>query len=210
MYNFHTYMFKNVIESYKKHHWLVLYQHLFISPVQLYMYHTGCLMFIDNLDKKIIQHLSKGTNSYQELAKLCNITRNTVYRRINSLEHRGIIKNTLGYTINLDQLDITPIIFGAKVPTIDMDRTFNLLAAHKNVRLLWRTYGDHNTTLIAYCPRGEEGEVIQSIKAIFESVNVINVDVSTGFVWEKMEFAPYGGYDIEFEAKRVDIIEKRV
>lgn len=46
---------------------------------------------IDDLDKKILQNLSVGVESYQQLAKTCNITRNKLYRRIASLENRGII-----------------------------------------------------------------------------------------------------------------------
>jgi DNA-binding Lrp family transcriptional regulator len=166
-------------------------------------------MILDALDKKILQNLSTGTNSYEQLARTCNVTRNTIYRRITTLEKKGIIKNTIRCNINFDQLDITPIIIGAKVPVVDLDRTLNLLAAHKNVRFLWRTYGGFNVSLVAFCPKGQEGESIQSIKAIFESVNVMAVNVSTGFVWEKMEFAPFDEEPV-FAAAMVDIVEKRV
>jgi DNA-binding Lrp family transcriptional regulator len=165
-------------------------------------------MHLDDLDKKIVQHLSSGTSSYEQLAHLCGVTRNTIYRRITSLENKGIIKNTLRYAINLDQLDITPIIFGAKVPVIELDRTVNLLASHKNVRILWRTYGEYNVSFVAFCSKGEEGELIQSIKAIFESVNIMNVKVSTGFVWEKMELTPFNE-EPTFQTEITNTIEKR-
>ncbi|MCW4025465.1 MAG: Lrp/AsnC family transcriptional regulator [Candidatus Bathyarchaeota archaeon] len=165
-------------------------------------------MNLDTIDKKIIQHLSAGTNSYEQLAKQCGVTRNTIYRRITALENKGIIKNTIRCTVNFDHLDITPIIFGAKVPINELDKTLNLLTAHKNVRFLWRTYGQHTVALVAFCTKGNEGELIQSINAIFESLNVNDVSVSTGFVWEKMDFAPFNE-EISIEAI-ANIIEERV
>ncbi|MGD0645783.1 MAG: hypothetical protein ABSA75_12835 [Candidatus Bathyarchaeia archaeon] len=33
---------------------------------------------LDYLDRKIIQYLSSGINSYEELARICGVTRNTV------------------------------------------------------------------------------------------------------------------------------------
>lgn len=65
-------------------------------------------MSVDDLDKKLLQYLSTGTNSYVELARVCKVTRNTIYRRIASLENKGIIKNTIRCIINLDQIDIAP------------------------------------------------------------------------------------------------------
>ena len=44
------------------------------------------MMAPNYLDRKIIQYLSTGINSYQELARICGVTRNTVYRRIAPLK----------------------------------------------------------------------------------------------------------------------------
>jgi DNA-binding Lrp family transcriptional regulator len=163
---------------------------------------------LDALDKLIIQHLSTGINSYEQLAQTCGVTRNTIYRRINFLENNGIIKNTIKCTLNFEQLGITPVIIGAEVPIIDLDRTLNLLSAHRNVRFLWRTYGEFTVSLVAFCQKGQEGELIQSIRAIFESINIMNIKVSTGFVWEKMEFSPFER-EPAFESAYSNVIEKR-
>ena len=165
-------------------------------------------MALDDLDKKILQHLSTGISSYEELARACDVTRNTVYRRIASLENKGIIKNTVRCIVNFDQLDITPVIIEAVVPVAEQDRVFNLLTENANVRFLWRTFGDHNVALVAFCPRGDEGALIQEIKAILESLNVTNLTVSTGFVWEKMELSPFS-QETEIEKKIALAIERR-
>jgi len=137
---------------------------------------------------------------------LCRVTRNTVYRRIASLENRGIIKNTIRCIINLDQIEITPICIGVTIAQNDQDKAFNLLAAHKNVKLLWRTFGDHNIALLALCPKGKEGEVINSIKAILEELNVSQMCVSVGFMWEKTDFTPFEDQE-GIEEKITQIIE---
>jgi DNA-binding Lrp family transcriptional regulator len=149
------------------------------------------LTTFDDLDKKIIQCLSVGTSSYEELAKQCNVTRNTVYRRISALEDKGIIKNTLHCIVNLDQLDITTVTINVKVPQSNQDKAITLLAINKNVRLLWRTYGDHNLILVAFCCRGKEGEVIQELKSLLEELNAESICVSVGYVWEKMSLSPF-------------------
>ena len=157
---------------------------------------------------RLLQQLSAGASSYAELARLCHVTRNTVYRRIASLETRGIIKNTISCIINLDQIDITPVCIGVTIAQADQDKAFNLLAAHKNVKLLWRTYGEHNMMLVALCPKGKEGEVINSVKAILEEFEVSNICVSVGFMWEKTDFTPFDGQN-GIEEQMTQILENR-
>ena len=66
-------------------------------------------MFIDKLDEKILHYLSIGANSYDELAKLCNVTRSTVYRRIRKLEKEKIIVHKMKFAVDITKLDITPL-----------------------------------------------------------------------------------------------------
>jgi len=44
---------------------------------------------LDELDFKLLKYICTGFYSYDELAKLCGVGRNTVYRRINRLEKMG-------------------------------------------------------------------------------------------------------------------------
>ncbi len=144
-------------------------------------------MPLDDLDKKILQYLSSGTCSYEELARACNVTRNTIYRRIASLENRGIIKNTISCIINLDQLDITPVCISVKMPQADQEKACHILSAHKNVRLLLRTYGDYDLVIFAFSPKGDEGKIIQSITATLEDLKATKLSIAVGFVWEKTD-----------------------
>ena len=150
------------------------------------------IMALDYVDRKIIQYLSSGINSYQELARTCGITRNTVYRRIAVLENKGIIKNTLRCIINLEQMNITPVTIGVRIQQTNIDKAINVLRINSNIRFLWRTYGEHNLTLVAFCPKGKEGIIIQDIKAILEELNTEHICVSVGYGWEKMDYTPFG------------------
>jgi DNA-binding Lrp family transcriptional regulator len=165
-------------------------------------------MTLDDLDRKILQNLTIGMSSYQELARTCNVTRNTVYRRIAALESKGIIKNTLNCVVNLEQMDITPVTIGAKIPQISQDKAINLLVANHAVRFLWRTYGDHNLTLVAFCSKGKEGEVIQDIQGVLEDLNAEHICISVGFIWEKMSYAAFDEHP-EIDQKITQIITKR-
>lgn len=160
---------------------------------------------LDELDKKIIQYLSVGTSSYEELARQCNVTRNTVYRRLSVLKNKGIIKNTLNCTVNFDQIDITVATIGVSIPQNNQDKAINLLATNGNVKFLWRTYGTHNITLVAFCEKGREGEIIQDIKGTLEELNAKHICVSVGYVWEKMDNSPFEE-QIKLEEKITQII----
>jgi DNA-binding Lrp family transcriptional regulator len=166
------------------------------------------LVSVDNLDKKILQLLSKGANSYQEIAQLCDVTRNTVYRHIASLENRGVIKNTISCIINLDKIDIIPIIIGAKIEEHRRDKILNLLAINRGVRFLWKTFGDHNISMVVFCSKGEEGDLIHEIKGLLEEYGAVNICISVGFEWEKMNYSPFDN-QTEIEEKITQIITNR-
>ncbi|MGD0645169.1 MAG: Lrp/AsnC family transcriptional regulator [Candidatus Bathyarchaeia archaeon] len=165
-------------------------------------------MVLDDLDRKIIQYLSSGINSYEELARTCGVTRNTVYRRIAALENKGIIKNTLRCIVNLEQMDITPVTIGVRISQTNQNKAIHRLTTNKNVRFLWRTYGNHNLTLVAFCPKGTEGKIIQDIKVILEELNVEHICVSVGYVWEKMDYSPFGDQS-EIEEKIITDTRKQ-
>jgi DNA-binding Lrp family transcriptional regulator len=142
---------------------------------------------LDELDKKIIRYLSHGISSYEDLAQHCEVTRNTVYRRIAALERQMIIKNTTRCIVNLEQLNLSAICIAATVSPNNLSNACQELSKHKNVRLLLRSFGDHNLNLIAFCNKGNEGELIQSLTKIFESYNISALDISVGFTWEKTD-----------------------
>jgi DNA-binding Lrp family transcriptional regulator len=161
---------------------------------------------LDSLDKKIIQYLSVGTSSYEELARQCNVTRNTIYRRISALEERGIIKNTCSCIVNFELLDITAITIGAKICQVNQEKAISRLVTNRQVKWLWRAYGDCDLMLVAYCPKGSEGETIQEIKGVLEELGAENLSISIGFSWEKMSYSPFGE-QTEMETEIAQILE---
>jgi DNA-binding Lrp family transcriptional regulator len=166
------------------------------------------LSALDELDRKLLQILSNGANSYEELAQICNVTRATVYRRISSLEEKGIIKNTIGCTIDFSKIGITPIVIGATIAEANQDKAIILLANNKCVKFIWRTYGDQNLNIIAFCTKGEEGDIIQKINVVLEQTHASNVSVSVGFVWEKMDFSPFDE-QVEMEQVITQVLQNR-
>ena len=165
-------------------------------------------MPLDSLDKKIIQYLSAGTSSYEELARRCNVTRNTIYRRISALEKQGVIKNTCNCIVNFNLLDISAITVGAKIAAINQEKAIHRLASNENVKWLWRAYGVHNVALVAFCAKGKEGGTIQGITAILEDLGAENLSVSVGFGWEKMSNTPFAEHtEVELEMEMAEFIE---
>jgi DNA-binding Lrp family transcriptional regulator len=149
-------------------------------------------MNVDNLDKKLVQYLSRGTYSYEDLARECNVTRNTVYRRIAALEKQGVIQNIIRCSINYDKLSLVTLCISAKIMQIDRQRAYAGLKANPYVKLLWRSFGDHsNMLMIVFCPKGNEGEVIEELTEILEKFNATNIQTTVGFAWEKMDLSPF-------------------
>jgi DNA-binding Lrp family transcriptional regulator len=164
-------------------------------------------MTVDKLDMTLLKFLSTGINSYEELARKCKVTRNTVYRRIAALEKSNIITNVIRCTVNFENLDITSVIITATLPTSKAEEAVCLLSAHPKVRFLWRTYGDQNIALIAFCLKGEEGQLIDDLKRILEEKNCSQFHVSTGYTWEKSEISPF---DAEPDIETIDLKEIRL
>ncbi|MEM1838947.1 MAG: winged helix-turn-helix transcriptional regulator [Candidatus Bathyarchaeia archaeon] len=50
---------------------------------------------IDQLDMKILRYMCEGLYSYEDLARLCGTSRNTVYRRVARLEKDGVIRKII-------------------------------------------------------------------------------------------------------------------
>jgi DNA-binding Lrp family transcriptional regulator len=104
--------------------------------------------------KKILHYLSIGANSYDELAKLCNVTRSTVYRRIRKLEKEKIIVHKMKFAVDITKLDITPLAVGINIANRDEEQAIQVLKDLPEISYLWRTYGAHNIALLAMCKKG--------------------------------------------------------
>jgi DNA-binding Lrp family transcriptional regulator len=149
-------------------------------------------MFIDKLDEKILHYLSIGANSYDELAKLCNVTRSTVYRRIRKLEKEKIIVHKMKFAVDITKLDITPLAVGINITNSDEEQAIQVLKDFPEISYLWRTYGAHNIALLAMCKKGEEGQLIHDIRKSLQKLDVTAIDTCVGFIWEKADMTLTG------------------
>ncbi len=156
---------------------------------------------MDLLDKRILQHLSAGISSYEELARECNVTRNTVYRRMAALEKKGVTKKTTRTAIDYNKLDITAIAIALNLPQQNQQKLLASLQEYGRVKLLLKAFGAHNVIAVAFCSKGQEGETINCLRSIAENCNAISLDISVGFGWDKIDFTPYDANDVERSAE---------
>ncbi len=148
-------------------------------------------MILDRLDKALLQSLASGVCSYEELAKECGVTRNTIYRRIALLEKNEIIQKTTRSILNYEKMGINALLIGIAIAETDFEEAFNLLKDNDKVKLLWHAFGQHNIVLVAFCSVGEEGKTIQSIKSTIEQFKDAAMYASIGYVWGKFDLAPF-------------------
>jgi len=148
---------------------------------------------LDELDKKIVHFICGGVYSYTELAKLCRVGRNTIYRRINRLEKLGVINKRIMAIPNFTKLNLSAIGVMMDVSQADVNRTISLLQELPQVKFLWKTYGTHNITAVMVCERGDEGQSIFSLREVLEKLKVRTkkFDASVSFTWEKVDLTPY-------------------
>ena len=144
-------------------------------------------MFIDKLDERILHYLSIGASSYDELAKLCGVTRSTVYRRIRRLEKEKIIVRKIKFAVDITKLNITPLAVGINIANSDEEQAIELLKDFPSIGFLWRTYGAHNIALLAMCKKREEGQLIHYIRRSLQKLDVKGIDTCVGFIWEKAD-----------------------
>lgn len=105
-------------------------------------------------------------------------------------------------------MEIAPVIIGAKISQFNLDKAISLLTNNPSVRFLWRTFGEHNFILVAFCNKGKEGKTVQAIQGILEELNAQNICVSIGFVWEKMNYAPFDD-QTAIELKMTNMLKNR-
>jgi len=148
---------------------------------------------LDELDKKIILHLSQGVYSYAELAEKCGAGRNTIYRRVNQLETSGIIDRKLRAVVNFTKLNLSAICVMMDIPQSEVDRVVSFLGRQPQVKLLWRTFGPYNITTVILCNKGEEGKCISNLREVLEKMRIAlnKFEASISYIWEKIDLSPF-------------------
>jgi DNA-binding Lrp family transcriptional regulator len=146
---------------------------------------------LDDLDRKILLHLSKGVNSYSELAEKCGVARNTIYRRISRLEEGKIIDRKIRAIPNFMILNLSAICVMMDIAQSEVNKVINFLKRLSQVKFLWRTFGAYNITAVIICNKGEEGKCISNLREVLEKMRITpnKFETSISFSWEKIEFS---------------------
>jgi len=148
---------------------------------------------IDELDKKIITHLSEGIYSYSELAEKCGAGRNTIYRRINQLEASGILDKKFRALFNFTKLNLSAICVMIDIAQSEVERVINFLKRQPQVKFLWRTFGPYDITTVILCNKGEEGKCISTLREVLEKmrIHLNKFESSISYTWEKIDLSPF-------------------
>ena len=149
------------------------------------------MALIDELDKKIIQEMGRGINSYEALAQKCNVTRSTIYRRVAKLEETKVITRKTRVVPDFEKLNRIALAVGISVAQKDEQKIIDALKKSDDIKMMWRTYGAHNLILITFCNKGDEGNKIDKLRALLEEYPVKSIDICVGFGWEKMDLTPF-------------------
>ena len=148
---------------------------------------------VDDLDRKIVRNICNGIYSYEELGKICNASRNTIYRRIDKLEKMGILTRKIMAFPNFEKLNLSAVIFGMNVNPQDIEKTVNFLKRQHQVKFLWKTYGTHDIVFAIICDKGDVGTCIYNLKNALQKLEIstVQLDSSTSVSWEKIDLSPY-------------------
>jgi DNA-binding Lrp family transcriptional regulator len=146
---------------------------------------------LDELDRRILHELCTGIYSYGQLAETCNVTRNTIYRRVDRLEKAHIISKKIMAIPNFEKLELSAICIGMDVAYEHLDNVIDIIKQLTETRCLWRAYGAHHIILLMGCEKGNEGMAIAKLRKALVKFKTAKLHVSIGFGWEKMDFAPY-------------------
>jgi len=148
---------------------------------------------VDDLDRKIIRYICNGVYSYDELGKLVNAGRNTVYRRIDKLEKMGVISRRIMAFPNFEKLSLSAVIMGMDINPVDLDRAAEFLQKQPQVKFLWKTYGTHDLVFAIICDKADVGTCIYNLRKALEKLNIqaTKLDASTSVSWEKIDLSPY-------------------
>ena len=146
---------------------------------------------VDDLDKKILHEICSGIYSYDDLAKTLNVTRSTIYRRIENLEKNNLIVKKIMAIPNFELLNLYSILVAITAAYDDVSQCIQHLKALPNTKLLYRCYGAHQAYANLICPKGDEGQVVESVQKALKDQKTISYTISVGYKLEKCDFAPF-------------------
>lgn len=149
---------------------------------------------LDEVDRKIVEHVCDGIHSYTELAEKVGVSRNTVYRRLKDLEDKGMIKKKGVAIPDFEKMGFSSVIVGLNIKTDCVEKVVDYLKGLDNIKFLWKTYADFEIVAVLICDKRNVGTCINSLKnALSElDVEVNDFSASPSISWEKIDFSPFG------------------
>jgi len=148
-------------------------------------------MVLDDLNKKILHEICSGIYSYDDLAKKLNVTRSTIYRRIENLEKENLITKKIMAIPNLDKLNLSAILVAVTAAYDEVSQCIQHLKELTSTNLLYRCYGAHQAYATLFCQKGDEAQTIEKIQIALKDQKTISYVISVGFRLEKIDFAPF-------------------
>ncbi|MFW6030631.1 MAG: winged helix-turn-helix transcriptional regulator [Halanaerobiales bacterium] len=147
---------------------------------------------IDDKDRKILYHASKGIHSYSELSELVGVSQNTVYRRFKKLEEENILKDKITAIPNYNKIRVSFIIISMKVPPNSREKAISYLEQRNEVKFLWNGYGDFDIASVVMSFENKIDETILKLKEDLEKQNieVKNFKQLISSKLRKLDFSP--------------------
>jgi len=148
-------------------------------------------MLVDDLDKRILHEICGGIYSYDDLARTLNVTRSTIYRRIENMEKQNLITKKIMAIPDFERLNLSSILVAVTAAFDDVSECIEHLKGLPNTKLLYRCYGAHQAYALITSEKGNESQVIESIQMALKDKKTISYIVSVGYKWEKVDLAPF-------------------
>jgi Lrp/AsnC family transcriptional regulator for asnA, asnC and gidA len=110
-------------------------------------------MKVDDINIKIIKHLSEGRKSFKKIAKELSITENTVRSRVNRLTNEGILKIT--GLVDPEAISSHRVVFvGVKLSTFNLVEKGKEFSKLKGVVSVSVVTGRFDLILVVFLKRG--------------------------------------------------------
>jgi DNA-binding Lrp family transcriptional regulator len=148
-------------------------------------------LVLDDLDKKVLQQLSSGICSYEDVATKLGVTRGTIYRRIERMETNQIITKRIVALPNYSNLDISAIFIGIKVNYDLSEKLVEELTELKSLKILWLSYGEYDIFATLMCQKGSEGSSINELRKVASPYASKIHQISIGYDWRKVNLSPF-------------------
>ncbi len=148
---------------------------------------------LDEVDIEIMNHICEGASSFSEIGEKCDISHNTVSRRINKMEEKGYLEKEMMAVPSFEKLGYSALIAGISIGLgEDVEKAVNILESYSQVKFLWKTFGDHDIIAVLMCDRENIGDCVESFRKelIDGGIELEGLEISTSISWEKLKLTP--------------------